>query len=416
MPLLRRRASVLGHSSADRPVPAGTCGGRVTVSSCVTPPRSVLVGSGMGTRVTRRALGISSVFLQGTRSCTAPVIPKTGLGQSGLGWSLVDYRDKVQALEQLNQQLEDQIRICLDRRTHSASAWGPLKTEWEQVYRQVSESILSNARLMLQTENVQANAEDFKERFESERPFRKALEEEISSLYKVIDDANETRLELQQQMDNMWAELRSLQHSHQQDVRGLFSQMCGQDLDEPDSNLETGLDQILDRIRAHWEQVCEQTRAQTDCTLESKEQVLSTGLSPEQEQVESLKAEVQETSCKLQSLQAQTESIRALKRGLEASLSDARHWQEVELQNLGSVVSRLEAELNEVRTETEQQRRDYDTLLNNKHRLEQEIALYHGLLDTDQTQAQTRQTQAQTQVQTESGSAPAPTNTSPKIS
>lgn len=34
---------------------------------------------------------------------------------------------------------------------------------------QVSEAILENARLMLQTENVQANAEDFKERLEPEQ-------------------------------------------------------------------------------------------------------------------------------------------------------------------------------------------------------------------------------------------------------
>lgn len=34
---------------------------------------------------------------------------------------------------------------------------------------QVSEAILENARLMLQTENVQANAEDFKERSEPEQ-------------------------------------------------------------------------------------------------------------------------------------------------------------------------------------------------------------------------------------------------------
>ena len=31
-------------------------------------------------------------------------------------------------------------------------------------FPQVSEAILDNARLMLQTENVQANAEDFKDR------------------------------------------------------------------------------------------------------------------------------------------------------------------------------------------------------------------------------------------------------------
>lgn len=34
------------------------------------------------------------------------------------------------------------------------------------VFLQVSEAILDNARLMLQTENIQANAEDFKDRSE----------------------------------------------------------------------------------------------------------------------------------------------------------------------------------------------------------------------------------------------------------
>lgn len=41
---------------------------------------------------------------------------------------------------------------------------------------QVSEAILENARLMLQTENVQANAEDFKERSEvKQRLFRSLI-------------------------------------------------------------------------------------------------------------------------------------------------------------------------------------------------------------------------------------------------
>lgn len=39
---------------------------------------------------------------------------------------------------------------------------------------------------------------------------------------------------------------------------------------------------------------------------------MSSKLSPEEEQVEALKAECSETGCKIQSLQAETESIRAL--------------------------------------------------------------------------------------------------------
>lgn len=42
------------------------------------------------------------------------------------------------------------------------------------------------------------------------------MEEEISSLYKVIDDANLTKVELEEQMDIMRAELRNLEHNHEQ--------------------------------------------------------------------------------------------------------------------------------------------------------------------------------------------------------
>ncbi|XP_036940207.1 phakinin isoform X1 [Acanthopagrus latus] len=405
MPLPRRRSSFLGQPSTERPAPAAC--GRIG-SAGTAAPRGVFVGSAppmggascLGTRVSRRALGISSVFLQGMRSSAAPVLPRTGeraaghgAAAAGLNSCLMEYRDKVRALEQLNQQLEEQIRLSLDRKASSAGAWGPLRRDWEDVYRQVSEAILDNARLMLQTENVQANAEDFKDRYENEQPFRKAVEEEIGSLYKVIDDANLTKAELEEQMDNMRAELRNLEHNHEQDVRVLYNQMAGREVDEPDAPIETSLDQILAYIRSHWEKVTERNRAETDSYMECKEaQCVSSRLSPEEQQVEALKAECNDTGCKIQSLQAETESIRALKRGLENSLGDAQHWHDMELQNLGSVVSKLEAELADVRGEIEQQRRDYDTLMSNKQRLEQEISVYHGILDGEESRFQPTET------------------------
>ncbi|XP_068197426.1 phakinin isoform X2 [Antennarius striatus] len=395
MPLPRCRSSILGQLSSERP--AGAPGGRV--GSVAAAHRGVYVGSApsaggascLGTRVSRRALGISSVFLQGLRSSVAPVVPRTlgpGGGSAGLSGGLMEYRDKVHALERLNQQLEQQIRLSLDGRVARAGEWGGLRREWEDVYRQVSQAILDNARLMLQTENVQANAEDFKERYENEQPFRKAVEEEISSLYKVIDDADLTRAELEEQMENMRAELRSLELHHEQDVRVLYNQMAGREVDEPDAPLETSLDQILASIRSHWEKVTERNRAEAEGYLECKE-AQGVSLSPEEQTLEALKAECHQTGCQIQSLQAETESIRALKRGLENSLGDARHWHDLELQNLGSLVAKLEAELADIRGEIEQQRHDYDTMLGHKQRLEQEIGTYHGLLDGEESRLQT---------------------------
>uniref|UniRef100_M4A7W7 Beaded filament structural protein 2, phakinin n=1 Tax=Xiphophorus maculatus TaxID=8083 RepID=M4A7W7_XIPMA len=387
MPLPRRHSSFLGQSSSERP--AAASGGRTSAAGA-TMPRGTPVGpgatSGLGTRISRRALGISSVFLQGMRSCTAPVLPRAGDrtaggGTTGLNSCLIEYRDKVRALEELNRQLEQQIRLSLDRKAASAGAWGPLRREWEDIYRQVSEAILENARLMLQTENVQANAEDFRERLEpDEASLRTVVEDEVGSLRRVMEEAAVTKVELEERMESMRAELLHLESRHEQDVRALYSRTAGWDVDEPDTPVETGLDRILAHIRTHWEQLTERNRADTDGYLESK----VSRLSAEEQQAEALKAECSDVSCRIQSLQAETESIRALKRGLENSLSDARHWHDVELQNLGSVVARLEAELSDVRSEIEQQRRDFDMLLSNRQRLEQQIGLYHGILDGEE--------------------------------
>uniref|UniRef100_A0A673KSS7 Phakinin-like n=1 Tax=Sinocyclocheilus rhinocerous TaxID=307959 RepID=A0A673KSS7_9TELE len=375
MLLPRRRSSFLGQAASERP------GGVGRMSAAGTSaPRGVFVGmaptggtSSLGTRVSRRALGISSVFLQGLRCTSVPVVTLPGdrghqFGFDSLNTCLLEYRDKVHALEQLNQQLEEQIRHCLDRKAISAGTWTGLKQDWEDVYVQVSEAILDNARLMLQTENVQANAEDFKDRYENEQPFRKAVEEEINSLYKVIDDANLSRMDLENETESMKNELMNLEQNHIEDVRVLYKQISGHEVDEPDAPTETSLDQILAFIRSHWEKVIEKNRAETDAYLECKQaDSVKSKLSPEEEELESLKTECNDAGC------------------LENALNDAKHWHGIELQNLGSVIGKLEAELNDVRGDIEQQRRDYETLLNNKMKLAMEIGTYHGILDGEES-------------------------------
>ncbi len=144
MPLPRRRSSFLGQAASERP------GGMGRMSAAGTSaPRGVFVGmtptggaSSLGTRVSRRALGISSVFMHGLRSSSIPVVTQSGdrghqFGFESLNTCLLEYRDKVHALEQLNQQLEEKIRHCLDRKAVSAGTWTGLKQDWEDVYMQV---------------------------------------------------------------------------------------------------------------------------------------------------------------------------------------------------------------------------------------------------------------------------------------
>lgn len=73
------------------------------------------------------------------------------------------------------------------------------------------------------------------------------------------------------------------------------------------------------------------------------------------------------------------------KRGLENTLQDAKHWHDLELQNLGAVVHRLEAELQEMRAEAEQQQQTREHLLAHRCQLQRDVASYHVLLDREES-------------------------------
>lgn len=100
--------------------------------------------SSLGTRVSRRALGISSVFLQGLRSSCSTVplahgLEKgRGLSYESLNGCLVEYIEKVRALEQVNQELEEHIRVYLEKKSSNVSSWEALRENWETIYHQVS--------------------------------------------------------------------------------------------------------------------------------------------------------------------------------------------------------------------------------------------------------------------------------------
>ncbi|KAK2090332.1 Phakinin [Saguinus oedipus] len=167
---------------------------------------------------------------------------------------------------------------------------------------------------MLQTETIQAGADDFKERYENELPFRKAAEEEINSLYKVIDEANLTKMDLETQIESLKEELGSLSRNYEEDVKVLHKQLAGCELEQVDVPIGTGLDDILETIRIQWERDVEKNRVEAGALLQAKQQAEVTHMSQTQEEklAAALRVELHNTSCQVQSLQAETESLRAL--------------------------------------------------------------------------------------------------------
>lgn len=117
----------------------------------IVPMESV---SSLGTRISRRALGISSVFLQGLHSsCTTiPLFQglekERSLSYENMNRCLVDYIEKVKTLEQVNQELEGHIRAYLNKKSSTDSKWGSLRESWATIYHQVSMKLYGKNKKM----------------------------------------------------------------------------------------------------------------------------------------------------------------------------------------------------------------------------------------------------------------------------
>ncbi|XP_072927681.1 keratin-like protein KRT222 [Hemitrygon akajei] len=146
------------------------------------------------------------------------------------------------------------------------------------------------------------------------------------------------------------------------------------------------LSRLLADIQRHYEQIVLRSRQLMDSYCpqapEGGEAELSDG--GDGDSLQSARAELKDARRQWQSLQLETESLRALRKGLERSLQAAERRHERRLRDLAGVVEGLEGELREARTDVGRQARKHQLLLNTKMRLEGEIARYRGLLEGEE--------------------------------
>lgn len=96
------------------------------------------------------------------------------------------------------------------------------------------------------------------------------------------------------------------------------------------------------------------------------------------------RAELAEARKQWHALQVEIETLHAMEKGLETSLQHTQRLYSSQLQDLSQVITRLEGELEQVRSGLATQRQRHNQLLNTKMRLEREIATYRRLLEREE--------------------------------
>ncbi|KAI5928820.1 Keratin, type I cytoskeletal 19 [Manis javanica] len=345
------------------------------VSSSSSGGLGVGVGGGFG-------LGFSDGLLAGNEKLT----------MQNLNDRLASYLDKVRALEEANGDLEVKIRDWYQKQgpgpardySHYFKTIEDLRDKW-WVGSTYAEPILGatveNSKIVLQIDNARLAADDFRTKFETELALRRSVEADINGLRRVLDELTLARTDLEMQIEGLKEELAFLKKNHEEEISALKGQVGGQVSVEVDSAPGVDLAKILSDMRSQYEVMAEKNRKDAEAWFVSQSEELKQEVAGHTEQLQISKTEVTDLRRTLQGLEIELQSQLSMKAALEGTLAETEARFGAQLAQIQVLISSIEAQLSDVRADTERQNQEYQQLMDVKSRLEQEIATYRSLLE-----------------------------------
>ncbi|XP_056403681.1 keratin, type I cytoskeletal 47 kDa-like isoform X3 [Hyla sarda] len=296
---------------------------------------------------------------------------------------------QVHSLERANSDLEAKIRDFYEKQS-AIQAYDP-SGFYETINKlriQILDATTDNARLVLQIDNAKLAADDFKMKFESELAFRLGVEHDISGLRKALDELTVNRSDLELEIESLREELIFLKKNHQEELDVLKGRIGGKVNVELDSAPPVDLSKVIAEVRHQYEEMMEKNRQEMESWYRTQSQSLSTEVAVCQQSFESSRTEVTDLRRSAQSLEIELQSLLNMKQSLEGTLVETEGRYGAELATIQNLISQIELNLQQVRSDYENQSLEYRRLLDIKTKLEQEIATYRRLLDGEDVSIQ----------------------------
>ncbi|KAH0626845.1 hypothetical protein JD844_002099 [Phrynosoma platyrhinos] len=214
-----------------------------------------------------------------------------------------------------------------------------IAVQGEHLEDHILNATIDNNKIVLQIDNARLAADDFKTKFESEQALRMSVEADINGLRRVLDELTLARTDLELQIESLKEELAYLKKNHEEEMSSLSGQLTGHVSVEVDSAPGIDLTKILADMRDQYELLADKNRRDAESWFTTK------------------------------------------KAALEGSLADTENRYGAQLCQIQGLISNIESQLVEVRSDMERQNSDYKMLMDIKSRLEQEIQTYRQLLE-----------------------------------
>ncbi|XP_054896932.1 keratin, type I cytoskeletal 19-like [Poeciliopsis prolifica] len=299
---------------------------------------------------------------------------------------LANYLEKVRSLEKANAKLELQIREYYEKKGPAAERdYSQYWTIINGLKDKINGATIENANILLQIDNSKLAADDFKTKFEHELMMRQSVEADIANLRRLLDQTTLTKADLEMQIEGLQDELAYLKKNHAEELAAMRSQLTGTVNVEVDAAPQQDLSKVMEEIRAQYEAITEKHRRDQEAWFNEKSAALNKEVAISTETIQTSKTEISDLRRTLQGLEIELQSQLSMKAALENTLGETEARYSSMLCGFQNTINMLEAELCNVRASIEQQGQDYKMLLDIKSRLEQEIATYRRLLDSEES-------------------------------
>uniref|UniRef100_A0A3Q2Q4W3 Keratin 93 n=1 Tax=Fundulus heteroclitus TaxID=8078 RepID=A0A3Q2Q4W3_FUNHE len=295
---------------------------------------------------------------------------------------LANYLDKVRSLEAANAKLEKQIREYYEKKGPAAER--DYSNYWaiiNDLKDKINAATIENAHILLQIDNSKLAADDFKTKFDHELMMRQSVEADIANLRRLLDQTTLTKADLEMQIEGLQDELAYLKKNHAEVA--MRSQLTGTVNVEVDAAPQQDLNKIMEEIRAQYEGITDKHRREQEAWFNEKSANLNKEVAISTEVIQTSKTEINDLRRTLQGLEIELQSQLSMKGALENTLAETEARYSSMLSGYQNTINMLEAELSNVRGSIETQGQEYRMLLDIKTRLEQEIATYRSLLESE---------------------------------
>ncbi|XP_045744014.1 keratin, type I cuticular Ha3-I [Mirounga angustirostris] len=297
---------------------------------------------------------------------------------------LASYLEKVRQLERENAELESRIREwCQQQVPFVCPSYQSYFRTIEELQQKILCSKAENARLVVQIDNAKLASDDFRTKYETELGLRQLVESDINGLRRILDELTLCKADLEAQVESLKEELLCLKQNHEQEVNTLRCQIGDRLNVEVDAAPTVDLNRVLNETRSQYEALVETNRRDVEEWFTTQTEELNKQVVSSSEQLQSYQAEIIELRRTVNALEIELQAQHNLRDSLENTLTETEARYSSQLGQVQCMITNVESQLAEIRSDLERQNQEYQVLLDVKARLECEINTYRGLLESE---------------------------------